>query len=246
MKLQIKSFPSTLVAIAAFSSATIASAQSEKIKGDGNMSKQTVSTADYDAVNAAGFFDINLIAGKEGQIVIEGEQNIIVHIECKVENGTLKIATEKGYFLKPSFGKSVIITVPFESLNEVRFAGSGDLKTKNTIKASDFTAVLAGSGDVTLDVDAKEVTSKVAGSGNMILKGKANQLNCNVAGSGDLDAFALESNNVDSSVTGSGNCKVTCSDLLQAKVAGSGNIDYKGDPKKKETKVVGSGSISKV
>ena len=93
---------------------------------------------------------------------------------------------------------------------------------------------------------AKEVSSKVTGSGDLVIKGKADSLDCEVTGSGDLDAFGLESANVNSAVTGSGNCKVYCTDFLMARVTGSGDIDYKGDPKKKDTKVHGSGSISKV
>ncbi|HOZ76136.1 MAG TPA: head GIN domain-containing protein [Flavobacterium sp.] len=224
--------------------AAVAGAQ-EKIKGNGNMTQKTVSTPAYDQVNVSGFFDVNLIAGSEGKITIEGESNIVEFIECKVDGNSLTICVEKGKRISPSAGKSITVTVPFESLNEVTLAGSGDVTSKSTIKATDFTTTLSGSGDIKLHVDAQQVNAKVTGSGNMTLKGNSGDLTCSVTGSGDLDAFGLDSNNADATVTGSGNCKVNCSGFLQAKVTGSGDIDYKGDPKKKDTKVHGSGAISK-
>jgi hypothetical protein len=217
----------------------------DKIKGNGDVTKKTVSTSNYDEVKVAGFFDVTLIAGSEGKIVVEGESNLIEYVECKVEGNALRIGVEKGKKISPSMGKTITVTVPFESLNEVTLAGSGDVTSKSTIKSTDFTTTLSGSGDIKLNIDAKKVDAKVTGSGNMTLDGKAGDLVCGVTGSGDLDAFGLDSTNVDSTVTGSGNCKVHCSDFLQAKVTGSGDIDYKGEPKKKDTKVHGSGTISK-
>jgi len=224
---------------------TILAGAQERIKGNGDVTQKNVSTSAYDEVKVAGFFDVNLVAGNEGKITIEGESNLIEYVECKVDGNSLTIGVEKGKRISPSSGKSITVTVPFESLNEVTLAGSGDVTSKSTIKSGSFTTTLSGSGDVKLDIEAKQVNAKVTGSGNMTLKGKSGDLTCGVTGSGDLDAFGLDSNNADATVTGSGNCKVNCSDFLQAKVTGSGDIDYKGEPKKKDTKVHGSGSISK-
>jgi len=224
---------------------TVAVAQ-DKIKGNGNVTTKNISTSDYDKVIVSGFYDVDLVEGTEGKITIKGEENLLEFVAIEVKDNILRIGTEKGKRISPGMGKTITVTVPFQSLGEVSLAGSGDINSKATIKASKFTTSLSGSGDVKLTVDAKDVSSKVTGSGDLTIKGKADNLNCEVTGSGDLDAFGLQSANVDSSVTGSGNCKVYCTDFLMARVTGSGDINYKGDPKKKDTKVHGSGSISKV
>jgi hypothetical protein len=66
-----------------------------------------------------------------------------------------------------------------------------------------------------------------------------------LSGSGDIDSDALKAKNVDITISGSGDSKVFCSENLKARVSGSGEIQYKGDPKTKDAKVSGSGSISK-
>lgn len=224
--------------------AVTASAQ-EKIKGNGTVITKNITTASYDKVQVSGFFDVDLIAGEEGKITLEGEENLLDFVAIEVIGNELKIGTQRDKRISTSKGKKIQITVPFQTLNEVSLAGSGDVTTKNTITSRQFTTILSGSGDLHLDVEANDVTAKLTGSGDIVLKGKSENFNCNVVGSGDITAVDLVSANVDSTITGSGDCKVFCSEFLQARVNGSGDIDYSGDPKRKDTKVTGSGSISK-
>ncbi|HQV37276.1 MAG TPA: DUF2807 domain-containing protein, partial [Flavobacterium sp.] len=66
------------------------------------------------------------------------------------------------------------------------------------------------------------------------------------AGSGDIKAFELVSENAKVNVSGSGDIKVNCTEFIEARVAGSGDIEYKGNPKKVDTKVAGSGTIKMI
>ena len=216
-----------------------------KVSGNGKMTSKQVKTAAYEKVEISGFFDVDLISGKEGSISLNGEENILAHITVEVVQQTLKIYVEKGINLRPTKGKKLLVMVPFESLDAVSLSGSGDVNTKSTIKTRQFEAKLTGSGDVKLDINAEEVNATLTGSGDLVLKGKTQSLECNITGSGDLNAFELTGNNATVALSGSGDCKVYCSEKLQARISGSGDISYKGDPKKKDTKVSGSGSIQK-
>jgi hypothetical protein len=51
--------------------------------------------------------------------------------------------------------------------------------------------------------------------------------------------------NVTANVSGSADIKVTVSEMIQARVSGSGDISYRGNPKKIDTKSSGSGNITK-
>ena len=143
-----------------------------------------------------------------------------------------------------SRNKTIKITVPFEDISAVSLTGSGDVWNESIISTTRFKVSLTGSGDVKLNVNVTSVEASVTGSGESDLKGKTNTLNVSVSGSGDFKGYNLDANDVDVSVTGSGDAKVACSDHLKARVAGSGDIKYKGNPKTQDTKVAGSGSIS--
>ena len=215
----------------------------EKIKGNGNVTTITRTTSDYDGISCAGSFDYILVAGAEGKIMIEGEENLLEYIITEVKNGKLVVKTEKNVNLKPSGNKTIIVTIPFKNIDNVSLAGSGDLINKDTITANDLKVSLAGSGDISLIVETNTVNGSLAGSGDITLKGNTNNLEASIAGSGDIHAFDLQSNNTDVSISGSGDAEVVSKENLKARIAGSGDIEYRGNPKKEDSKVSGSGSI---
>ncbi|GLU45484.1 head GIN domain-containing protein [Allomuricauda sp. NBRC 101325] len=225
----------------------ISSAQwGKKVKGNGDVVTIERSVGDYDAVSLAGWFDVEIVSGKEGKLTLKGESNLLEYIETEVKNGKLVIKTENGVNLKPSnWNSSIIITVPVESIDAVSLAGSGDIVGKTTITSNNFSTNLAGSGDITLQVDAKSIDASLAGSGDINLSGKTTDFEVSIAGSGDIKAYELEAENVKASISGSADIRVTANQSIEARVSGSGDIHYRGNPTKINTKSSGSGDITK-
>lgn len=221
------------------------SSDKNKIKGNGNVITDTRTTGDYDSIKISGFFDVNLVAGKEGKISIKGEENLLPYIKVEVEDNALKIYVERYTNIRPTSGKSIEIVVPFEKISELSLAGSGNIQSKDIIKSDKFSIKLSGSGDFNLPVDVNNLELSVSGSGNINLKGTADNFTTKLSGSGDIDASNLKSKIVTANVSGSGNTKVTSNESITARVAGSGNIKYLGNPEKRDVKVAGSGNITK-
>lgn len=216
------------------------------IKGNGKKVNIDRSVGDYDALAVSGWFDVDLVDGKEGELTLEGDENLLEYIITEVENGKLVIKVEKGVNLKPSSSSDGIhITVPVESIDAVSMSGSGDIVGKKTIKAFDFKTAMSGSGDITLDIDSDSMTAAMSGSGDMNLSGNTRDFVATISGSGDIKAYDLEADNVEATVSGSADIKVTAKEMLKARVSGSGDISYRGNPKKVDTKTSGSGDISR-
>ncbi|WP_040278608.1 head GIN domain-containing protein [Psychroserpens damuponensis] len=235
----------SIVLIAALLSFTFSQAQwgGKKIKGNGNITTITRTTLDYDAVYCSGSFDYILVSGTEGKITIEGESNLVEHIITEVKNGKLIIKTEKGKNLNTSNNKTIKVTIPYKDINAVSLSGSGDLWNEGQINSSSFEASLSGSGDVILNIQSNNATGNITGSGDLTLKGSTQNLTAKVTGSGDFHGFNLKAVNTDVSVTGSGDAKVVCNGNFKARVTGSGDIEYRGNPTNEDSKVSGSGSI---
>ncbi|WP_029270508.1 head GIN domain-containing protein [Flavobacterium sp. KJJ] len=234
-----------LTVCGAFLISFMANAQSNKITGNGKVTAETRTTSEYDAIKISGSFDVDLVAGKEGKIILKGEENILDAIIVEVEENTLKIYVKKNTNIRSSIGKKVQVTVPFDKISELSLAGSGDIQSKSTIKNDKFLAKLSGSGNFDLAIDSSSLELNLSGSGNVHLKGSASNFTTKLSGSGDIDASDLKSKNVDVNVSGSGNSKVNCNESLTARVSGSGDIKYTGNPEKRDVKVSGSGNISK-
>ena len=217
---------------------------SKKVKGNGNEQTITRSVGSYDKVNVAGSFDVILVSGDEGDITIQAEENLMEYIVTETEGDALKIKVEKGYNLQPSRRMGILITVPFEDIEEVTLAGSGDVSNKDLIKAERFECAVAGSGDMILEIEADDIEASVAGSGDLTLRGKADKLEAKIAGSGDIHGEGMKAENIDASVAGSGDMDLRCDGgSLKARVSGSGDIQYSGKASKEDFKVSGSGSI---
>lgn len=238
---------SILVLTAAIVSFTSMNAQfwkNETLKGNGEMTTENRSTADYDHIFLLGHMDVELIAGTEGNIKVEAESNLLEHIITEVKNGTLKISPRERINLEPSRNHSIKIIVPFTELNEVKVTGSGDLWNKDVIKGHYFRTSLTGSGDIKLHLEVENLEGQITGSGDTNLRGTAEKFECKVTGSGNFNAFDLKSRDVKATIMGSGDIFVNASGSLEAKVMGSGDIKYRGNPEREDFKAMGSGSIS--
>jgi hypothetical protein len=224
----------------------VTNAQWKKVKGNGNVVTEERSTGEYEAISVSGFFDIDLVDGNEGELTLRGEENLLEHIVTEVKDGKLVIKVEKGLNLQPSNWKDGIhITVPVESINAVALSGSGDIVGKKKITSDDFKASMSGSGDISLQVEANTMSASMSGSGDISLSGKTGDFEINISGSGDIKAYELEAENVDAVVSGSADIKVTVNGMLRARVSGSGDIHYRGNPTKIDSKSSGSGDISR-
>ena len=218
----------------------------KKVKGNGNETTIERSVGDYDGIGVSGWFDVELVDGKEGDIILNGEENLLEYIVTEVKNGKLSIKVEKGYNLRPSSWKNgITITVPVESISSIAMSGSGDIVGRTTLKADNFKTAMSGSGDIELNLDVERMSASMSGSGDMDLNGRAERFEASISGSGDIEAYNLQANHVEATVSGSANINVTANKALRARVSGSGDISYRGNPEKVDTKTSGSGDISK-
>ncbi|MGJ8737304.1 head GIN domain-containing protein [Zobellia laminariae] len=216
------------------------------IRGNGNTVSIERSVGDYESIAISGSFDIDLVSGSEGALIVKGEENLLEYIVTEVENGKLVIRVKKGVNLKPSIHKGGIhVQIPVESIDALSLSGSGDIVGHTTLKTADFKTSMSGSGDITLDVDTETLSASMSGSGDMNVRGNTRDFKATISGSGDIKAFDLNADNVEATVSGSADIKVTANEKLKARVSGSGDINYRGNPKKVDTKTSGSGDISR-
>lgn len=234
----------SLLALALFC-ITICSAQNlTKIKGNEKIITVTRTTASYNKILIAGSFDVKLISGAAGTIVIKGDENLIDYIITEVKNNKLSLSIKKGTNLQYNYNSSIEVTVPFDKIDELTFVGSGNVSNTDSINSENFDFVMSGSGNVKFETTTNNLKISKSGSGNLHVKGKAINSTVNNTGSGNANLNDLEAENVTATQSGSGSIKVFCTKSLTATTAGSGNIKYKGSPSKISKNSAGSGSVT--
>ena len=111
------------------------------------------------------------------------------------------------------------------------------------VKSPGLRATIGGSGEIALDaLDTDTVHFTIGGSGRVTAAGRADVLEVAVAGSGELSAAKLESRRANIAVQGSAQADVWAKETLNATIAGSGAVNYRGSPQVHRT-VVGSGTV---
>ncbi|WP_422084103.1 head GIN domain-containing protein [Ulvibacterium sp.] len=209
-----------------------------------SLEKRTV--GEYDEISVSGWFDVELVEGKEGQITLTGKASQLKHIESEVVNGDLKIEWGKRTNINPFYSFSKItITIPVESIHGVSLSGSGSISGSTTLSAERFAANLSGSGEIDLNVNANSLNSRISGSGNIIFHGQAENHDAEISGSGKIKAYDLETDIVVATISGSANVNVKANKEIRARISGSGDVNYIGSPDKIDSKVSGSGSVTK-
>jgi len=214
----------------------------QKVKGNGKSINKTRSVGNFDAVAVAGSFDVYLVEGDEGKLDITVEENLESYLITEVNNGTLKIKWKNGVNIRTS--SKTEITVHFKKINSLAMAGSGDIVGKDKIKGNSLKVAVAGSGDIKVEMDVQELDTAISGSGDVELSGSAREFEAAVSGSGDVDAYDLKVDKAELKISGSGSIGANVQSEIVARVSGSGNIKYKGNPRIEDIKVSGSGKIS--
>jgi hypothetical protein len=190
------------------------------IHGSGVAKTETRALASFSKIDLAGSPDVDVTVGPAASVVVTADDNILPIIETKVEGGTLRIGSKQSY--NTSLGVKFKITLP--ALEGVSVSGSGDIHVAG-LKAGELEAGVTGSGDITLG-------------------GAVDRLRAQITGSGELQAGDLGAKDVRVTVTGSGDAAVRATEQLDASVTGSGDVRYSGNPLKVKKNVTGSGDIA--
>lgn len=214
----------------------------QKIKGNGKTINKTRNVGSFDGVGVSGSFDVILVAGDEGKLDITVEENLEQYLITEVKGGDLKIKWKSGTNIRTS--SKTVITVHFKNINSLAMSGSGDIVGKDKIKGNSLDVAVAGSGDITVEMNVERLETAISGSGDIKLSGSATDFEAAVSGSGDVDASDLQTEKAELKISGSGSIGVSVEKEIVARVSGSGNIKYKGKPRIEDIKVSGSGKVT--
>ena len=213
------------------------------IHGNGNLKSEERNINSADRIKSYGNFDIVIVQGPTASVKIEADENLMPYILTQNENGALVIKTKENYNL--SSDNKIKVTVTTSQLEELELAGSGNVNGEGKFTGKDHLKIsVAGSGDVTLNVNTPEIDSHIAGTGNITLSGETKDSKIEIAGVGNYTAESLMSENVEIHIAGSGNAKVYAENNLDIHIAGSGDVYYRGNASVKQD-IAGSGKISK-
>lgn len=193
--------------------------------GEGQVISETRTVPSYTSVNADGDVDVEIYQSNENKVIVTAYQNLIPVYETNVSGNTLSLHFKNGYWNVRH--NNVHVTVYSTDVNNVIVNGSGKVVVKDGIKSKSMNARISGSGDITINENRFE------------------SMNLKISGSGNIKSRLAASDYVRAEISGSGGIETTVEQTLSAKISGSGDIDYWGNPVVSEANISGSGKIRK-
>lgn len=161
-------------------------------------------------------------------VTITADEALMDHIQSDVSGNELTLSLERGTYTNMKTQIHYIVEAP--ELERLRIKGAGTFKAKDTLKNRKFVVDISGSGAVDAELDADELQITVSGSGNIQLSGSATSLEYTNSGIGTLDTLDLELQRADVEIKGAGNARLSVSDQLKVRIAGTGTVEYRGNP----------------
>ena len=189
--------------------------------GSGTMKLEKRALPTFTAVEISGAYDVEIVAQKDQNFEVEGDDNLLPLIKTDVKDGVLKIYNENSFSTK----HKLRVRISLSSLEGISTSGASDIVASN-VKSEEF------------DINA-------SGAGNMQVSGETKTLKVDISGAGQIDAKDLRAQKVTITSSGAAQADVYASEELRANVSGAGNVTYYGNPKTVSEDTSGAGSISK-
>ena len=177
------------------------------LRGNGVAASQERSTAEFDAVQILGAFDVEVEVGGPQRVEVFGDDNLLDHVITEVRGGSLEVSMERGNY---STKRDLVVRVTVPDLRAAALSGSGDLSV--------------------VGVEREAVAFSITGSGTLRASGSAHSVTVDCSGSGDAKLASLAVQEAAVVVNGSATVLINAAKRLDVSMSGSGDVRYSGHP----------------
>lgn len=195
----------------------------DHIRGSGITITTDRNVPAFNSVKVEGSGNVSIVKGTTQQVKVTGYENLVPIYETNVVNGNLILKFRDDYNVRNS---NISVAITALSIQGVYINGSGDINVSG-FSDSSLDAEINGSGKIT--------------ASNSVYTNVFYHIN----GSGHINARTVQTSDADARISGSADIDLLVSNRLKARISGSGNINYWGNPAEVDAQVSGSGKVVK-
>lgn len=230
--------------------------ENHSIVGSGKIVNKTISVAPFDTVNVNGKTDVEIIPGKQNNVLVSADDNILPLIDVSLKSRSLDVGGQTKNF------KKIIITSA-QMLHKINLGGKTILHASN-INADHFSLAMGGKSDAYLSGNIKKLQISLGGKSNLhaaiqnadsidltiggkatvFLSGTVKHLTITSGGKVIINAKNLNADDVAIHGAGESNILVHAAKTLSVTSVGKNDVRYIGNPKV-ENNSIGNGIILK-
>ena len=210
------------------------------VKGNRNVITQdrTISS-EFDAISVSHGIEVRLTMSDSNSLSIEADENLHDLIITEVEDGVLRIYSEKNIWSAKS--KKVYLTA--SDIVKIKATSGANVRSENTISADEFDVRTSSGANVRLMLDVSDLICNTSSGSDARLKGTTGSFMANSSSGSNIRAKELISKSCNADVSSGANISVNVTGTLEANASSGGGIRYSGNPESIQKNSSSGGSI---
>jgi len=220
-------------------------ADSDRIKGSGNIIKKSIDIKNVEGVNLATIGDMYIEYGDREELVIEAEDNYINYFEIEIRNNILRVSMESDISINTT--KKVKYYLTLKKIEYLATTSAGDIHAPD-IFGTKLKVKVSSAGDMNLqDIDVDDLNIDISSAGDVVLGAyKGENLNVDISSAGDLSAERIDVSTAELDLSSAGDVRIdvlTC-DYLEAGISSAGDMRIKeGNADEMDVRLSSSGDF---
>ena len=212
------------------------------IKGNGNvMTIERNLEGEFDQIEVSSGMNVYLRQTDEPNVVVEADENLHDVIITKIEDGVLKITSDKGV----RSSTKLKIMVDFVEVNSISSSSGSDVYSVETIVADKLKLDTSSGADMEVDVRTTDLQCSSSSGSDLVVTGTTTNLTANASSGSDLEVKNLEALSCKASASSGSDISVNTSKKLVASASSGGDVKYYGNPESVEKNDSSSGTVQK-
>ncbi|MFL5753044.1 MAG: head GIN domain-containing protein [Bacteroidia bacterium] len=202
-------------------------------KGTGKPGVETRDLKGFDRILMEDKMDVYFSQSPDStfEVKIEGGSHLLKLIKAEVVGNELRLRNDNKCDFMRSYKKSGIkVHVKAPSLSYITNKSVGNFYSENTINGGMIEYDIQNSGDIILSVNCNTVSGHLHGAGDAIVSGSTLNHSVHSTGQSFVNAENLDTPFCFIYFNSSGTAKINANAEIFAKLYGSGNVYYKGNP----------------
>ncbi|MGF7138378.1 head GIN domain-containing protein [Roseimarinus sediminis] len=218
-----------------------ANAWSKKVKGNGNVVKETREVGSFTTIKASAGVNVFLFQGDEEKVVVEADENLQECVVVRTRGDVLTCYIDCSIL----YSKKLNVYVNFKTLKRVDASSGADVYGETLIRAETLNLHSSSGADIKLEIDADEVECSSDSGADIVLKGKADRFDGNASSGADIKASDLEVDRCKASASSAGDISIRVHDEINANASSGGDVTYYGNPDREYISESSGGDVRK-
>jgi len=211
------------------------------VRGNRNViSENRTTNMDFDEIKVQQGINLFLTQGKNEELRVEADENIMELLVTEVRNNQLKIYFEKNVYKAKA--RNVYLTV--DQISKIRTSSGAHVKSENSFTLGTLDLDSSSGSSIKLHVNADEINSSCSSGAHISIYGKTKTFSASASSGSSIDADELESGDAYAKASSGANINVNVSGKLTARASSGGDIDFEGNPDNVNKDTSSGGSVS--